>query len=79
MCLDWEPNQYQQTIFISKDNEPIYIKNYRSPHSHIEEIQKQVGKLISDKIVEPSVSEYNSPLLLVSKKSLPNSGQRKWR
>ena len=40
-----------------KDDEPIYIKNYRSPHSHVEEIQKQVGKLINDKIVEPSVFE----------------------
>jgi len=56
-----------------------FIKNTRSPHSHIEEIPKQVGKLIYDKIVEPSVSEYNSPLLLVRKKSLPNSEQKKWR
>jgi len=80
--LETEPistnNFYKQTLRL-KDDEPIYIKNYRSPHSHIEEIQKQVGKLISDKIVEPSVSEYNSPLLLVPKKSLPNSQEKKWR
>jgi len=29
--------------------------------------------------VEPSVSPYNSPLLLVPKKSLPNSENKKWR
>jgi len=71
-------NFYKQTLRL-KDDEPIYIKNYRSPHSHIEEIQKQVGKLISDKIVEPSVSDYNRPLLSVPKKSLPNSQEKKWR
>ena len=57
--LETEPistnNFYKQTLRL-KDDKPIYIKNYRSPHSHIEEIQKQVGKLITDKIVEPSVS-----------------------
>jgi len=80
--LETEPistnNFYKQTLRL-KDDEPIYIKNYRSPHSHVDEIQKQVGKLIEDKIVEPSVSEYNSPLLLVPKKSLPNSEEKKWR
>ena len=65
----------KQTLRL-KDDEPIYITNYRSPHSHVEEMQKQVGKLINDKIVQPSVSEYNSALLLVPKKSLPNSKEK---
>ena len=58
--LETEPiatnNFFKQTLRL-KDDEHIYIKNYRSPHSHVEEIQKQVGKLINDKIVEPSVFE----------------------
>jgi len=45
----------------------------------VNEIQKQVGKLITDGIVEPSVFEYNSPLLLVPKKPSPHSEQKKWR
>jgi len=50
----------------------------------VNEIQKQVGKLITDGIVEPSsivepASEYNSPLLLVPKKPSPGSKQKKWR
>jgi len=44
-----------------------------------EEIRKQVGKLIEDNIVEPSVSEYKSPILLVPKKPLPCSEDIKWR
>jgi len=80
--LDTEPistnNFYKQKLRL-KDDEPVYIKNYRSPHSQVNEIQKQVGKLITDGIVEPSVSEYNSPLLLVPKKPSPGSEQKKWR
>jgi len=49
--------------------------NYRSPHSQVNEIRKQVGKLITDGIVETSVSEYNSLLLVVPKKQSPGSGQ----
>lgn len=62
-----------------KDDEPIYIKSYRIPESQKEEIRRQVNKLIDDKIVEPAVSEYNSPLLLVPKKSLPGSATKRWR
>lgn len=42
------------------------------PHSQKAEMSRQVTKLIEDKIVEPSVTEYNSPILLVPKKSLQN-------
>jgi len=68
-------NFYKQKLRL-KDDKPVYIKNYRSPHSQVNEIQKQVGKLITDGIVEPSVSEYNSPLLLVPKKQSPGSEQK---
>jgi len=51
-----------------KDDVPVYMKTYRTPHSQKDEIDKQVKKLIKDGIVEPSVPEYNSVLLLVPKK-----------
>ena len=71
-------NFYEQKLKV-KDNQPVYIKNYRIPHTHKEEIERQVKKLIDDGIVEPSCSEYNSPILLVPKKSLPNSKEKRWR
>lgn len=69
-------NFYEQHISIS-DRSPVYIKNYRLPHSHIEEISNEVDRLVKEDIVEPSVSSYNSPLLIVPKKS--NDSKQKWR
>jgi len=62
-----------------KDDVPVYNKNYRIPHNQKEEIDKQVEKRIKDGIVEPSVSGYSCPLLLVTKKSLPGTEEKRWR
>ena len=48
-------------------------------HTHKDEIKKQIRKLIDDKIVEPLFSEYNSPILLIPKKSLAESDEKRWR
>lgn len=71
-------NFYKQKLRL-RDTEPSYVKNYRIPYKHKEEIARQVDKLIDDDIIEPSASEYNSPILLVPKKSLPGSDQKRWR
>ena len=36
-----------------KDNQPVYIKSYRIPHSQKEEVNKQDKKLINDDVAEP--------------------------
>lgn len=69
-------NFYKQQISLN-DPSPVYIKNYRLPESQRDEINKQVEKLIDEKLIEASTSPYNSPLLLVPKKSL--DGEKKWR
>jgi len=72
-------NFYKQKLRL-KDNSPVYIKNYRTPHQNKPEIDAQIKKMIEDDIIEPSVSEYNSPILLVPKKSLPGQpNQKRWR
>lgn len=67
-------NFYQQKLRI-KDDSPVYVKNYRLPHSQKNEIREQVNKLLEQDLIEPSQSEYNSPVILVPKKG--NSS--KWR
>jgi len=69
-------NFYTQKLRLS-DPTPIYIKNYRVPRVQKEEINKQVKQMLNNGIIEPSVSEYNSPVLLVPKKS--TNGQKAWR
>lgn len=71
-------NFYKQKLKL-KDDTPVYIKNYRLPQVYKPEIEKQINKMIEDDIIEPSASEYNSPILLVPKKSLPGSAEKKWR
>lgn len=69
-------NFYTQQLNIS-DNNPTYIKNYRLPQSHHDEINRQVQGLLDEDIIEPSYSPYNSPLLIVPKKDEDN--KKKWR
>lgn len=47
------------------------------PHSQKAEMGAQVQKMLDDKIIEPSTSPYNSPILLVPKKA--TDGTKKWR
>lgn len=69
-------NFYTQKLRL-KDDSPAYVKNYRTPHSQKEEIKSQVEALLKNDFIEPSASDYNSPLLLVPKPSL--NGKKRWR
>lgn len=69
-------NFYSQKLKLS-DNTPVYIKNYRIPKVQKDEIHRQINKMLDDQIIEPSTAEYNSPVLLVPKKS--QNGIKKWR
>lgn len=78
--LDTDPltvsNICKQKIRL-QDDSPVYIKPYRLPYSQKEEINKQISKMLDDGIIEPAISEWSSPLLIVPKKSL--AGEKKWR
>ena len=69
-------NFYRQHLNLT-DKTPVYIKNYRLQQTQIEEIDQQVHKLLDDDIIEHSTSPYNSPLLVVPKKS--DGDEKKWR
>ena len=58
------------------DNKQIYVKNYRTPESQKEEINKQIKSMVDENIIQNSVSPYNSPMLLVPKRT---GNVNKWR
>lgn len=66
-------NFYEQRLRVT-DNEPVYSKNYRLPHSQQAEIDSQVDTFLKNNLIEPSTSNYNSPVLIVPKKQ-----KGKWR
>lgn len=69
-------NFYKQKLRIV-DQTPVFTKNYRLPQTHKAEINKQVQKLLDSDLIEPSCSNYNSPLILVPKPTL--NGVKRWR
>lgn len=69
-------NFYEQKLRLKSD-EPVFTRNYRTPHSQKQEIDKQVRKLLDNNLIEHSISEYNSPIILVPKKG--TDSERKWR
>lgn len=69
-------NFYEQNINLQNESK-VYIPNYKQIHSQANEIKTQIQKMLSDDIIEPSVSHFNSPILLVPKKSEDDS--KKWR
>ena len=48
---------------------PIFVKQYRYPPVHKEKTERQVNKLLEDKIIEDSPSPYNSPLWIIPEKN----------
>lgn len=57
---------------------PIHTKQYRFPPVHKGEIDSQVQQLLTNEIIKPSTSPYNSPLWIVPKKA-DSKGNKRWR
>ena len=89
-CLDYQDIFYlpgdklsstdaaRHTINVNPGTEPINTRPYRLPETQKSEVSKQVTKLLRDGIIEESVSQWNSPILVIPKK-LDTSGQPKFR
>lgn len=69
-------NFYTQELSLT-DSKPVFVKNYRLPQSQKSEIHDQVRKLLSNDLIEMSTSNFNSPLIVVPKKS--TDGTPRWR
>lgn len=71
-------NVFDQSIRLKDGASPVYRKQYRIPNAQREELNRQIGEMLNDNIIEESCSEWSSPLLLVPKKPT-SDGKRKWR
>lgn len=54
-------------------------KQYRLPHAHLIEGRKHIDELMRNDIIEPSVSPFNSPVIMVPKKGLDSAGNKQMR
>lgn len=70
-------NIMTQSITLQNNVKPIYVKPYRLPNALKPKIDKQIKKMLDDDIIEPTNSDWNSPILLVPKKG--DNNDRKWR
>lgn len=64
---------------LQDENKIVHRKQYRLPEVYRNEIQTQIDKLLKDDIIEPSISPYNNPILLVPKKGVDDDGSKKYR
>lgn len=69
-------NFYEQELLLN-NNAPVYTKNYRLPYAQKTEINNQVKTLLENDLIELSNSPYNSPIIIVPKKS--TDGKPKYR
>lgn len=60
------------------NSDPVYSRPYPYPMCLKEEVDKQIDQLLTDGIIRPSKSPYNSPVWIVPKK-VDASGERKYR
>ncbi|KAK7089584.1 uncharacterized protein [Littorina saxatilis] len=51
-----------------KSTEPVHVKPYPLPFAQVETVKKEVDDMLKLGVIEPSVSPYNSPIVLVKKK-----------
>jgi len=57
-----------------KDGPPVSVQNYRREMVEGDFIHRKVGELLEKDVIKPTVSEWNSPILVV-----PKQGDEKWR
>ncbi len=51
-----------------KMEEPVYVKQFKIPEAHQNYLQDQVQEWLKLGIIQPSQSQYNSPVFLIQKK-----------
>ena len=51
---------------------PIHVRPYPIPYAKRQEVEKKVQAMLEADVIEPAMSDYNSPIVLVKKKDGTN-------
>ena len=62
-----QTNLYEHKINLIPNHKPIYVRPYRRSAYEEQIIKEQIEQMIEAKLLQPSVSPFSSPLLLVKK------------
>lgn len=60
--------EFDHDILLQPGKAPMNVRPYRYNHKQKQEIETQVGRMLTESIIRPSHSSYASSVLLVSKK-----------
>jgi hypothetical protein len=52
-----------------KSEEPVYVKQFKIPDAHREQVEKNVTEWLKLGVVQPTRSKFNSPIFVVAKKN----------
>lgn len=69
----------KQSIHLKPGTTPQYVKPFRNPFHQKQLVLDHIKKMEEDDIIEPSVSAWNAPLLIVPKKGVDSEGKRQYR
>lgn len=62
-------NTVKHHIEVEEGTGPIFIRQYKLPEAHREEINRQVSDMLKQGLVEECESEFNNPLFIVQQKN----------
>lgn len=68
----------QHRIELEPGTKPIFTRQYRLPYQQRAEVDKQLKEMLENGIIEPSTAAWNSPIILVKKKTGPR-GEKLFR
>ena len=82
-CLHLKGEKLGTTAVISHkipriNDIPVNVRPYRFPHALKTELDKQLKEMLDNEIIEPSCSNYSSPVFLVAK-TPDSAGNRRYR
>lgn len=55
-------------ILLKEGAQPVKVRPYRYPHSQKQQIEQMVQDMLDEGIIQPSLSPFSSPIILVKKK-----------